>query len=159
EPPDALAGVDETRVPSRWGIVFARFRRRRLGVAGLVVLLLLFALAFLGPYLTKWSYTDRDFTAFLEGPSSDHWFGTTQTGGDLFALTMRGMQKSLVIGLLVGVFATGLAALVGSFAGYYGGRVDRSLMWIVDLLLVIPSFLIVAILSPTFRGKTWLILV
>ena len=41
---------------------------------------------------------DHDFTAFLEPPSSSHWFGTTQTGGDVYALTLRGMQKSLVIG-------------------------------------------------------------
>lgn len=150
---------DETQVVSRWGIVFARFRRSRLAMLGLIVLSVLFLLAFLGPHLSKWSYTERDFSAFLQGPSAEHWFGTTQTGGDLFALTMRGMQKSLVIGLLVAVFATGLAALVGSFAGYYGGWVDRLLMWWVDLLLVIPSFLIVAILSPTFRGKTWLVLV
>ena len=159
DPATQYASIDETRVPSRWGVVFGRFRRHRLAMAGLIVLVLLFVLAFLGPYLVKWSYTDKDFGAFLTGPSSEHWFGTTQTGGDLFALTMRGMQKSLVIGLLVGVFATALAAFVGSFAGYYGGRVDRGLMWIVDQLLVIPAFLIVAILSPTFRGKTWLILV
>jgi peptide/nickel transport system permease protein len=52
-----------------------------------------------------------------------------------------------------------MAALVGSFAGYMGGWIDRSLMWFVDLLLVLPSFLIIAILSPTFRGKTWLVFV
>jgi peptide/nickel transport system permease protein len=151
--------LDETRVPGRWSIVFARFRKERLAMVGLVVLILLFALAFLGPHLSKWEYTDHDFAAFLQGPSSEHWFGTTQTGADVYALTLRGMQKSLVIGLLVAVFSTGLAALVGSFAGYFGGWTDRSLMWIVDLLLVLPSFLIVAILSPTFRGKTWLIFV
>ena len=72
---------------------------------------------------------------------------------------MRGMQKSLIIGLLVALFSTGLAALVGSFAGYFGGWVDRALMWFVDLLLVLPAFLIIAILSPTFRGKTWLVFV
>jgi ABC-type spermidine/putrescine transport system permease subunit II len=124
-----------------------------------VTLVLLFLLAFVGPYLTNWSYTDHDFEAFLQGPSVDHWFGTTQTGGDVYALTLRGMQKSLVIGLLVAMFSTGLAALVGSFAGYLGGWVDRVLMWFVDLLLVLPSFLIIAILSPTFRGKTWLVFV
>jgi peptide/nickel transport system permease protein len=53
----------------------------------------------------------------------------------------------------------GHGAVVGSFAGYFGGWVDRTLMWIVDLLLVLPSFLIIAILSPTFRGKTWLVFV
>jgi peptide/nickel transport system permease protein len=153
------APLDETRVPSRWGLVLERFRRRRLAVAGTVVLVALFVLAFLGPYLGQWSYTHHDFSAFLQPPSARHWFGTTQTGADVYALTLRGMQKSLIIGLLVAVLATGLAALVGSFAGYIGGWVDRVLMWFVELLLVIPGLLIVAILSPTFRGKTWLVFV
>ena len=151
--------IDETRVPGRWGIVVRRFLTHRLAVAALAVLVFLFLLAFLGPYLTKYSYTDRDFNAFLKGPSAEHWFGTTQTGGDVYALTLRGMQKSLIIGLLVAVVSTGIAAIVGSFAGYFGGWPERVLMWVVDLLLVLPSFLIVAILSPTFRGKTWLIFV
>ena len=153
------APLDETRIASRWSVVFHRFRRRRLAMFGLTVIVLMFLLAFLGPYLTSWDYTDHDFNAFLQGPSTEHFFGTTQTGGDVFALTMRGMQKSLIIGLLVALFSTGLAALVGSFAGYFGGWVDRCLMWFVDLLLVLPSFLIIAILSPTFRGKTWLVFV
>jgi peptide/nickel transport system permease protein len=126
---------------------------------GLVVLVLLFAMAFIGPHLSKWSYTDHDFESILQGPSSKHWFGTTQTGSDVYALTVRGMQKSLIIGLLVAVVATALAAVVGAFAGYLGGWPDRILMWWVDLLLVLPSFLITAILSPTFRGKTWLLFV
>ena len=151
--------IDETRIASRWSLVLRRFRRRRLAMAGLVVLVFLFLLAFVGPYLGQWTYTDHDFNAFLQGPSLDHWFGTTQTGGDVYALTLRGMQKSLVIGILVALISTGLAALVGSFAGYMGGWIDRSLMWFVDLMLVLPSFLIIAILSPTFRGKTWLVFV
>jgi peptide/nickel transport system permease protein len=151
--------IDETRIASRWGIVLTRFRRKRLAMFGLVMLVLLFLLAFVGPYLSQWTYTDHDFEAFLQGPSVDHWFGTTQTGGDVYALTLRGMQKSLIIGLLVALFSTGLAAVVGSFAGYFGGWVDRALMWFVDLLLVLPAFLIIAILSPTFRGKTWLVFV
>lgn len=151
--------LDETRVPSRWGLVARRFASRRLALAGLVVIGLLFALAFLGPYLTKWDHTDQDFTAFLHPPTAAHWFGTTQTGADVYALTLRGLQKSLIIGLLVAVISTGLAAVVGAFAGYFGGWVDRLLMWVVDLLLVLPAFLIVAILSPNFRGRTWLIFV
>ena len=159
KPDGQEVALDETRIASRWSLVLRRFRRRRLAMAGLVVLVFLFLLAFVGPYLGQWSYTDHDFDAFLQGPSLDHWFGTTQTGGDVYALTLRGMQKSLVIGILVALISTGLAALVGSFAGYMGGWIDRSLMWFVDLMLVLPSFLIIAILSPTFRGKTWLVFV
>jgi peptide/nickel transport system permease protein len=52
-----------------------------------------------------------------------------------------------------------LAAVVGACAGYFGGWVDRTLMWLVDLLLVVPSFLIVAIISPAFRDAGWIVLV
>ncbi|MFC7613207.1 ABC transporter permease [Actinokineospora soli] len=77
----------------------------------------------------------------------------------MFAQVMRGLQKSLTIGLMVGVVSTGVAALVGALAGYFGGWVDRSLMWVVDLLLVLPSFLIIAVLSPAFKGESWLLFV
>lgn len=157
EPPLAPDQVEE--VVSRRRLVLRRFMGQRLAVAGLVVLVLLFVLAFAGPYLSQWDYTERDFNAFLQAPSGTHWFGTTQTGADVYAITLRGMQKSLIIGLLVAVIATGLAAVVGAFAGYFGGWTERILMWFVDLLLVLPSFLIIAILSPTFRGKTWLVFV
>ena len=143
----------------RAGVVFARFRAQPLALLGVAVIAALFVLAFLGPLLSPWAYDERDFTAFLQAPSWSHIFGTTQTGGDMFALTMRGMQKSLIIALLVAVLATGLAAVVGATAGYLGGWVDRILMWGVDLLLVIPSFLIVAILSPKFASRSWLLLV
>lgn len=159
ESPGAGAPFDETKIAGRFSLLLRSFLRKRLAVAGLVVMVLLFLLAFLGPYLSHWDYTDHDFEAFRSGPSGDHWFGTTQTGGDVYELTLRGMQKSLIIGLLVAIISTGLSALVGAFAGYVGGWVDRVLMWMVDLLLVLPSFLIIAILSPTFRGKTWLVFV
>ena len=95
----------------------------------------------------------------LQPPSREHWFGTTQIGGDVFALTMRGLQKSLIIGLLVAFFSTGIAAIVGAFAGYLGGKIDKAMMWVVDLLLVLPAFLLIAVMSPLYRGKTWLIFV
>lgn len=155
----AGAPIDETKVVGRFSLLLRAFLRKKLAVAGLVAMVLLFLLAFVGPYISHWDYTDHDFEAFRSGPSGAHWFGTTQTGGDVYELTLRGMQKSLIIGLLVAIISTGLSALVGAFAGYVGGWVDRVLMWFVDLLLVLPSFLIIAILSPTFRGKTWLVFV
>jgi peptide/nickel transport system permease protein len=144
---------------SRGRLVARRFARNRLAVAGLVTIVLLFAMAYLGPLLTPWAYDEIDYTAFLEPPTPDHWFGTTQIGNDVFAQTMRGLQKSLVIGLLVGLISTTVAAVVGAAAGYFGGWIDRSLMWLVDLLLALPAFLVIAILSPSFRGETWLIFV
>jgi peptide/nickel transport system permease protein len=150
---------EEVASVSRGRLVLRRFLRKKLAVFGLFLVVMLFLLAFVGPHLTKWSYTSQDFNAYLSPPSSSHWFGTTQIGEDVFAQTMRGMQKSLIIGLLAAALSTGLAAMVGAFAGYFAGWTDKALMWVVDLLLVLPGFLIIAILSPAFRGKTWLLFV
>lgn len=144
---------------TRGQLVRRRFMRNRLAVFGLVTLSAMFLLAFLGPIFSKHKWDELDFLNLLQPPSREHWFGTTQIGGDVFALTMRGLQKSLIIGLLVALFSTGIAALVGAFAGYLGGKIDKAMMWVVDLLLVLPSFLLIAIMSPLYRGKTWLVFV
>ena len=144
---------------TRGQLVRRRFMRNKLAVFGLCNLIFMFLLAFLGPYLSKHKWDDLDFMYLLQPPSREHWFGTTQIGGDVFALTMRGLQKSLIIGLLVAIFSTGIAAIVGAFAGYLGGRIDKEMMWVVDLLLVLPAFLLIAVMSPLYRGKTWLIFV
>ncbi|MGI5288266.1 ABC transporter permease [Nonomuraea polychroma] len=143
------------RNPSRIRVVAGRFFRSRQGLAGFVVLVLMFLLAFAGPLFSRWSYTDKDFTAFLQPPSSTHWFGTLQTGADVYAVTLRGMQKSLVVGLLAALVSTALAAVVGAFAGYFLGWTDRVLSWVTDLLLVLPAFLILAIMSPLFESGQW----
>ncbi|UNO41452.1 ABC transporter permease [Streptomyces sp. MST-110588] len=147
------------RRTSRARLTVRRFARNRLALFGLAVLILLFLAAYAGPLLTKWDYKSHDFLNFMSGPSGEHWWGTTQGGVDLFALTMRGLQKSLVIGLLVGIISTFLSAVVGAFSAYFGGWADRVLMWLVDLLLVMPSFLIIAVMSPMFRDSSWLVFV
>ncbi len=144
---------------SRGRLVARRFLRSWPALTGLTVVVLLFAFAYLGPLLAPWDYDELDYTAFLQPPSAEHWFGTTQIGGDLFAQTMRGLQKSLVIGVLVGVISTAMSAVAGAAAGYFGGWTDRALMWLVDLMLVLPAFLVIAIVSPSFRGSSYLILV
>jgi peptide/nickel transport system permease protein len=154
----ALEAADDAGI-GRGRLVLRRFLRRRLAVGGLVVLALLFLLAFAWPHISRWDYQTPDFEAFLQPPSTSHWFGTSQIGQDVYAQTLRGLQKSLIIGLLTALFSTGIAAVVGACAGYFGGWADRVLMWFVDLLLVLPGFLIIAILSPTFRGRTWLLFV
>lgn len=149
----------EPRVSSRFGVVTRRFARNKEGVVGFVLLVAMFLLAFVGPYASRWTPGSKDYTAFTQPPSAKHWFGTNGIGQDMYVLTLHGMQKSLIIGLLVALVSTGLAAVFGAFAGYFLGWRDRALMWVVDLLLVLPSFLMIAILSPLFKGSTWLILV
>jgi len=129
----------------------AAFGGRR-AAAGLVLLALLAGLVAAGPLVSPSAWDDTDFAAFQQGPSARHWLGTTQSGRDVFALTLHGARRSMLIGAVVAVAATGLAAVVGAVAGYAGGRADRVLMWGADLLLALPSLLVVAVLSPRLPG-------
>lgn len=157
--PPAPKGVDGPAPEPDAGrarVVLRRFLRHRSATAGAVVIVLLFLFAFVGPHLTHWSYQDVDYTSIRSAPGARHWWGTNAIGQDVFAQTARGMQKSLLIGLLVALFSTVLASLVGACAGYFGGWTDRIAMFGVDLLLVFPSFLVIAIVSPRLKSAGWI---
>ncbi|MFL6052489.1 MAG: ABC transporter permease [Actinoallomurus sp.] len=128
-------------------------RRHGRPLAGFTLLALLGMVAGAGPYLVRWRWTGVDVTAFGEPPSGEHWFGTTPTGRDMYAVALRALRRSLVIGLLVASGATGLAAVTGTVAGYVGGWADRVLLWVTDLLLVFPPFLIAAVVSRAVTGQ------
>lgn len=160
EAPDATQQDTVNIQPvSRGRLILRRFLRSRSGVAALVVLVLIFLLAYLGPYLTHWKFDDFDQENILTGPSSNHFFGVDEVGRDVYARTLKGLQKSLIIGLTAAVLTTGIAAVAGSIAGYFGRKADLVVVWIIDLLLVMPGFLILAILSPVLSGRSWLWLV
>ncbi|CAN5246933.1 ABC transporter permease [soil metagenome] len=133
---------------SRRTLVWRRFLRNRPAAVALVLLVVMFVGCYALPPVLPWSYTDLDFYSLQQPPTRSHWFGTNALGQDLFAQTLRGMQKSMLIGVCVAVISTAIAAAVGSVAGYFGGWRDKSLMWFVDLLLVVPSFILIAIVTP-----------
>lgn len=149
----ARSGVKPEEFASRRTLVLRRFARNRLAMGSLVVLVLLFVGCYALPPLLPWSYTDLDFYNLQAPPSPEHWFGTNALGQDLLAQILRGMQKSMLIGLCVAVISTAIAATVGSIAGYFGGWRDRALMWFVDLLLVVPSFILIAIITPRTKNS------
>lgn len=145
--------VDAAAFSSRRTLVARRFARNRLAVAALAVLVTLFIGCYAVPPLLPYSYSELDFYALQTPPSTTHWFGTNALGQDVLAQVLRGMQKSMLIGVAVAVISTLIAATVGSIAGYFGGWRDRTLMWLVDLLLVVPSFILIAIITPRTKNS------
>ncbi len=153
---DEIAPIDPAPGPQRLTrrqLISRRFLRNRTAVLGMVGFVLVVFLAVFGPFIGQWEYTQIDPVNFLQPPSGDHWLGTTQTGRDVFAMTIEGLRKSLVIGLSVAAIQTVVAALVGATAAYFGKVVDTALLWVIDLLLVIPSFLLIAIITQRFGGQ------
>lgn len=149
----AVEPAEATEFTSRRTLVLRRFLRNRSAVVALTLLVLLFIGCYALPPLLPYSYRDLDFGALLQPPNSRHWLGTNAIGQDMLAQTLRGMQKSMLIGLCVAVLSTGIAATVGSVAGYFKDWRDGVLMFVVDLMLVVPSFILIAIVSPRTRNS------
>ncbi|MGV0745564.1 ABC transporter permease [Mycolicibacterium sp. XJ870] len=157
----AQSGLHTEEFATRRTLVWRRFLRNKPAVVSLVLLVLMFVSCYALPLLLPYSYTDLDYYALQQPPTVRHWFGTNALGQDILAQTLRGMQKSMLIGVCVAFISTVIAATVGSIAGYFGGWRDRSLMWIVDVLLVVPSFILIAIVTPRLSQSDrvfWLII-
>jgi peptide/nickel transport system permease protein len=135
----------------QWQIVLTRFMRHRLAVGSLIVLVLLIALAFVGPLVWKYGYSDLSSPSNVRFSPSNP-MGTDNLGHDLFAQVMRGMQQSLYVALVTTVLSTGLGAPYGAIAGYFGGRVDTIMMRICDVILTLPLFLIAGALVAGRSG-------
>ncbi|PZS24214.1 MAG: peptide ABC transporter permease, partial [Pseudonocardiales bacterium] len=151
-------GARRGQALSRRRLYTRRFLRNRGAVAGLVILALLVVFAIVGPMLTPYTYTDVDFTDLTSAPSSTHWFGTNGPGNDTFAQTAHGLQRSLVIGVVVSLLTTFIAAFVGATAAYLGGTAEKAILGVVHFLLVVPSFLILALISQK-AGGDWKVLI
>ena len=93
--------VDSAAFISRRTLVARRFARNKLAIAALAVLVTLFIGCYALPPLLPYSYSELDFYALQSPPSTTHWFGTNALGQDVLAQVLRGMQKSMLIGVAV----------------------------------------------------------
>ena len=120
----ARSGLHAEEFATRRTLVFRRFLRNWPAVVSLALLVIMFVACYALPSVLPYSYSDLDYYALQEPPSTDHWFGTNALGQDIFAQTLRGMQKSMLICLCVAFISTCIAATVGS-GGAFTERQNR----------------------------------
>lgn len=133
---------------SYWHLVWTQFRKNRLAIAGLAVVLLLFLVAFLAPLLSSYSPTAYDLDAILLPPSASHPFGTDEEGRDVLSRMIYGTRISLSVGFVaVGLYVV-IGVILGALAGYFGGWVDIMISRAVEIMICFPTFfLILAVLA------------
>ena len=140
-------------------VFWTRFRTNRFAITGGVVVILLFLLSFLAPYITPYGPNDLDLYHVLIPPSSSHWFGTDDLGRDVLTRMIYGAR----ISLLVGFVAVGIAVIIGTFvgllSGYYSGWVDNILMRFVDIMLCFPTFFLILAVIAFIGQSIWYIMI
>ncbi|MGO4369901.1 ABC transporter permease [Paenibacillus sp. MCAF20] len=129
-------------------------------LSGLAILAFFAIAAFIGPLLAPYNKNDIEFEAWLK-PSMKHLLGTDSYGQDLFSQLIYGTQTSFLVGILAGAITTVIGVLVGLTAGFYRKWVSDALMFVVDLLLIIPVIALMIILASFLpsMGLTSIILV
>ena len=128
-----------------------QMKHNKLALWGLGIVIIMTVMALFGPLLAPYSYADQDLTMANAWPGPDHWFGTDSLGRDLFVRVLYGARISLSIGLVASLINVCIGVLYGGFAALSGGRTDRIMMHIVDVLYSIPMLLYVILLMVVFK--------
>ena len=129
-------------------------------VIGVSIFLITLAIAFLGPVFYDVDTNARDIVAGPYAPSSaEHILGTDHLGRDYMSLLISGLRSSLYVGFVAGIIATTLGVFIGLFGGFRGGWVDEVLNMGTNLFIVIPSFVILVLISSAVKDGRSLTLI
>lgn len=147
KPPEEKIGIKDTPVKD---FIRSFVKHRSALIGGIIVLSFIF-LAIFAPLIAPSFYTERSDDR-LQAPSAEHWFGTDETGRDIFSRVIYGTRISLWVGFFSVSASILIGSLLGLVAGFYGGWRDTIISRLFDILLAFPGILlaiaIVAILGP-----------
>jgi peptide/nickel transport system permease protein len=141
--------AEESPVARAW----RRLQQRRSAMIGLVVMVVLVLVAVFAPLIAPYDPAQQTWTAVRKPPSWQHWFGTDESGRDLFSRVVFGARASLLAGVISVSIALGVGVPIGLLAGYRGGWIDALISRITDAMLACP-FLILAIALAAFLGPS-----
>lgn len=134
-----------------WKDAWRRLKKNRPAMIGLYTIVFIIIAAVAGPWLSHVSYSDQNLMQANQPPSAAHWFGTDNLGRDLFIRVLYGARISLAIGVVASLINLTIGVAYGGIAGFFGGRVDRIMMNIVDILYGIPTLLYVILLMVVLK--------
>ena len=135
---------------SQWVEVWRRLKRNKMAVLGLIILIILVLLAVFADVIANYDNVviKQNLAHRLQGPSAAHWLGTDEFGRDIFARLVHGTRVSLQVGIVAVGISIVIGGILGAVAGYYGGKLDNTIMRIMDIFLAVPSILLaIAIVS------------
>ncbi|MDP1990813.1 MAG: ABC transporter permease [Syntrophales bacterium] len=136
-----------------------RFLKNGPAVAGSVVVLALFAVSLLAPWLAPYDPNAIDLKQVLMPPSGLHPFGTDPLGRDVFSRMIWGAGISLKVGFVATGIAIFIGTVLGALAGYYGRWADTVIMRFVDIMLCFPTFFLILAVIAFLEPSIWNIMI
>ncbi|MBF9000832.1 oligopeptide ABC transporter permease OppC [Vibrio nitrifigilis] len=144
---------------SLWQDARIRFMRNKAAMVSLFILVLITLAVIILPMFSQYAFDDTDWYAIHAAPSMEHLFGTDSLGRDLFVRTLIGGRISLMVGIMGALVAVIIGTLYGAASGFIGGKVDRIMMRVLEILYAIPFMFLVIVLVTFFGRDIYLIFV
>ncbi|RLL47903.1 ABC transporter permease [Oceanobacillus piezotolerans] len=135
-------------------VLFYKFMRNKTALIGGILIILFIFITIFGSIIAPYDPYTQDIINKLQGPSSDHWFGTDNFGRDIFSRVIHGTSITLFIGFSSVILGATVGVLLGIISGYYGGRIDSIIMRLMDVLLAFPGILLALAIVTILGGST-----
>jgi len=129
------------------------FKKNKVAVIGLIVIIFLMLLAIFAPYIAPYDPYDINLDLQFSKPSIINWFGTDMFGRDILSRIIFGTRISMLIGLIPTFISMVIGIILGLFSGYYGGKIDSIIMRIADIVLAFPSLLLAMVFMYTLGAS------
>jgi peptide/nickel transport system permease protein len=140
-------------------LIWKRFIKKRLAVAGGIIVTFLFFVAVLAPLISPYNPDDIDRKHILVSPDFHHPLGTDDLGRDVLSRMIWGSRISLAVGFVAVGIATLIGIFFGAIAGYYGGWAERIIMRFIDIMLTIPTFFLILAVIAFIEPSIWNIMI
>lgn len=128
-------------------IAWRRFRRNKLAMFGMLVIVILIIFSLLAPFISHYDSNEIDLYKIESSPEGTHWLGTDELGRDMFSRLLYGGRVSLAVGIFASLAEIAIGVSLGSVAGFYGGAVDSVIMRITDIIMCFPFFVVATALA------------
>lgn len=142
---------NQTETLGYWQDAWLRLKKNKMATLGLAVIAALVLIAVFVPLFSSHSYDEQNLMMPNQSPSFEHWFGTDNLGRDIFIRVLYGARISLAIGIVASLLNFFIGVIYGGIAGFCGGKVDRVMMNIVDILYSVPTLLYVILLMVVLK--------
>jgi oligopeptide transport system permease protein len=141
-----------TNGQSLWADAWKRLRRNPVSVFSLGFIIIVCLVAIFAPLIAPFSYDTQNIDRALLTPNAINWLGTDSLGRDMFSRIVYGARMSMAVGVFTAVVSIVFGGIYGAVSGWCGGWIDSVLMRIIDILISIPSLVLLILVGVVFNS-------
>ena len=132
-------------------LALARLAKNYLAQIGFLIVILFLLIAIFGPLIAPYDFLSQNIDRALEEPSLDHLMGTDPMGRDIFSRMIFGARTAAIVAFTTTIISLILGIIIGTIAGFSGGKIDSILMWFTDVTMSVPGLLLAILINASIK--------